>query len=593
MIKRILITEKQFKSILGEINEGGVIRNLNGTANVYFDSKTDDASNKDFDTRIFGSRNDILYGDNTLPRGKNFADKTMFSTYKYNMIVSALNYINSEDFSLPFDFSRIPNCSDAFRKSIITQIDKCQAEGIDVKRGLETYLSKEEGRLGMLLGMNQNKYERVYNSQDTDINFRYLLGKVPGTQIDVISLFTMNDFNFSDALKNGNIRQSEKINSMIGKKNIDYEYSLQKGAKPYKKMPITYDSNITPDIMNNFSLDDNTLNGDNSHFKKQYGYGGENGYTSITKFMDKSVLYAGNILRKIGFHPDFILSAPSSSKFNQYYCTNLSRKLNIPYINDFFKRNIINVRFDEETERKMVSMGADDGTILKIKHLLINALYGEISDEVKNTVMNFVTENGISFKEALRNYRGFTNVDKNFGVTILCNDICTEIINNNLTIDSTLVYKRMVERIIKNTSNNYSGKPVVQKHQREMSRIIRNVIGEERMKFLMFKIDLIFDKYDKSIKNGFTYIPKRFKITAIPQRFRNCIKNVYIVSDQYLNKQDNSLQNKFKNANFLIFDEDINSGATLKMVCDALQDLMDNHDSKIKCLVNAYSNSGF
>ena len=45
-------------------------------------------------------------------------------------------------------------------------------------------------------------------------------------------------------------------------------------------------------------------------------------------------------------------------------------------------------------------------------------------------------------------------------------------------------------------------------------------------------------------------------------------------------------------ANFLIFDDDMNSGATLKLVCDALQDKLDNSDNKIKCLVNGFSLNG-
>ena len=47
------------------------------------------------------------------------------------------------------------------------------------------------------------------------------------------------------------------------------------------------------------------------------------------------------------------------------------------------------------------------------------------------------------------------------------------------------------------------------------------------------------------------------------------------------------------NANDII-EEDINSGATLKLAIDALkQKLPENTDSNILCLVNAYSGSGF
>jgi hypoxanthine phosphoribosyltransferase len=51
---------------------------------------------------------------------------------------------------------------------------------------------------------------------------------------------------------------------------------------------------------------------------------------------------------------------------------------------------------------------------------------------------------------------------------------------------------------------------------------------------------------------------------------------------------------QYRNAKFLIFDEDINSGATLKIVIDALEEkLPENTENNMMCLVNAYSASGF
>ena len=86
---------------------------------------------------------------------------------------------------------------------------------------------------------------------------------------------------------------------------------------------------------------------------------------------------------------------------------------------------------------------------------------------------------------------------------------------------------------------------------------------------------------------------KRFKITQIKKQFRPFLNNVYIVADKYLN-QNNELFTRYKNAKFVIFDEDINSGATLKLAIDALKEkLPENTDNNILCLVNAYSGSGF
>jgi ligand-binding sensor protein len=74
--------------------------------------------------------------------------------------------------------------------------------------------------------------------------------------------------------------------------------------------------------------------------------------------------------------------------------------------------------------------------------------------------------------------------------------------------------------------------------------------------------------------------------------FRPFLSNIYIIADDYLNNGE--LMNRFKNAKFLIFDEDINSGATLKIVIDALTEkLPEQSSSNLMCLVNAYSGSCF
>ena len=85
---------------------------------------------------------------------------------------------------------------------------------------------------------------------------------------------------------------------------------------------------------------------------------------------------------------------------------------------------------------------------------------------------------------------------------------------------------------------------------------------------------------------------KRFKITSFKKMFRPFLSNLYIIADNYMSNGE--LMSRFKNAKFLIFDEDINSGATLKIVIDALEEkLPEQNSSNLLCLVNAFSNSGF
>ena len=66
----------------------------------------------------------------------------------------------------------------------------------------------------------------------------------------------------------------------------------------------------------------------------------------------------------------------------------------------------------------------------------------------------------------------------------------------------------------------------------------------------------------------------------------------FLMKKVILRIKNNELQNRYKNAKFLVFDEDINSGATLKLICDLLMDKVDNSENNIKCLVNAVSLGG-
>ena len=111
---------------------------------------------------------------------------------------------------------------------------------------------------------------------------------------------------------------------------------------------------------------------------------------------------------------------------------------------------------------------------------------------------------------------------------------------------------------------------------------------------LLQQVDAVIQQYSDKFIEGFSVNPnsKKFKIVDIEQRFRKCIHNIYVIADKELNQTTNQLLTKYQSANFLIFDDDMNSGATLKLVCDALQDKLDNSDNKIKCLVNGFSLNG-
>ena len=85
---------------------------------------------------------------------------------------------------------------------------------------------------------------------------------------------------------------------------------------------------------------------------------------------------------------------------------------------------------------------------------------------------------------------------------------------------------------------------------------------------------------------------KRVKVTQFQKQFRPFLHNVYIIADNYMS--NGQVMKQYQNAKFLIFDEDINSGATLKLCVDALEEKIPNaNEQNIMCLVNAYSAHGW
>ena len=158
---------------------------------------------------------------------------------------------------------------------------------------------------------------------------------------------------------------------------------------------------------------------------------------------------------------------------------------------------------------------------------------------------------------------------------------------NNDTITKHLLQNFFNETSKINTTKYNYAYLLAQIQQRTPKRIFDEVLQQ---------VLQIIQQYSEQLQErGYKlrFNTKRFKITQIKKQFRPFLNNVYIVADKYLN-QNNELFTRYKNAKFVIFDEDINSGATLKLAIDALKEkLPENTDNNILCLVNAYSGSGF
>ena len=555
----------------------------NGMLSMSVNQKNDNNSNKGsngVDTRVFGTKDDILNGKMLSKGGTPMANsKSLSQDYiSKNAAIQAYNAVINWVKGGRIGECVLPNGLDKMTETTINKwitSDFSDNRIIDLCKKSITRIEPDYNRLSMT-------YNRVSNSNDNNVA-RYITGLVPNTNVKYISLFSMNDFNFSDAIKHGTIRQNGNTDALLG---IDKDSRETDQNGNLKVLDIMYDKTITPNVAQNFSL-----NGvKDGHFKQQYGLNGGNEYSSVSQFLDKSVNYAAYALRKEGFSPDFIVSAPSSSSFNQYYCQNLSNKLGVKYVNDFFKRNVINVRYADGQD--LLSKGFSPKDVLEFESQAKNVAYNEIGYIVSEPIRKFISSNSNVF--------GNISLEKHSREKISLDEVfdCVMIYAYNTILESLNgdnISEHLVKNFLKEKKRLYSKQYDSKRIFDEVSFRIRTKIGIKVFNSLLMETMNLVLKYSDILKtNGYKlrFNIKRFKITSFKKMFRPFLSNLYIIADKYMSNGE--LMNRFKNAKFLIFDEDINSGATLKIVIDALEEKLPEQNSRnLLCLVNAFSNSGF
>lgn len=559
-------------------------KNDDGTINMSVNQRMDNNSNKgtnSVDTRVFGTKDDILNGKILTKTGKENQKSKSLQQYYDNRKAQIQFYNNVIDYVRNGRQGQLPYV-EGLDDTTWSAVKKWFDKGYSDNRIIDA-CKKSINRVNGDSVQTFSTYNRVSQAENPDKVARYITGIVPGTNVKYISLFSMTDFNFSDAIKHGTLRQNSNTDKLLGIGEKDRELDANGN---YKELNMTYDGNVKPNVAQNFSLN----NVKDGHFKQQFGLNGEGGYSSVSQFLDKSVNYAAYALKKEGFTPDILVSAPSSSDFNKYYCTNLSNKLGIKYISDFFKRNVVNVRYADGKD--LLSKGFSPKDVMEFESQAKNIAYNEIAYLVSEPIRKFINDyqsifNTISLQ---KHSREKTSLNDIFDCTMiyayrtilnsLQNDVVSEHLVKNFLSKQTKLYQK-----------SYDSTHIFN----EVSSRIKMKIGQKVFNNVLMETKNLVEQYSNLLKqNGYKlrFNLKRFKITSFKKQFRPFLSNLYVVADDYMN--NGQLMKQYRNAKFLIFDEDINSGATLKIVIDALEEkLPENTENNMMCLVNAYSASGF
>lgn len=246
-MRRIILTEEQFRKIFGE---GVNYSNQDGNFLVNINQDTTDKGNLSgnfVDTRAFGDRNSILYGDGTNNMNTNLSDTVLQRRAIITTMYNLINFIQSGRKGVIFTDKNLPSTT---KKAVETWLKTLSDDEI-INKATQTkndWLDTGKQKEGL--------YNRANTANYGEKIAKYTVFEIANTGVKCIALFSMRDFTFSDIVKNGELSPS---NPNI--KNPE-DYKLNQNGK----IDVRYDNGVIPDIEQNFSL----KNTNDWHYRTQY-----------------------------------------------------------------------------------------------------------------------------------------------------------------------------------------------------------------------------------------------------------------------------------------------------------------------------------
>lgn len=603
---KIIVTKPQFNRIVEGAEfynmkqDGAPMLGASAPIGMRINTKKTDIDNDGTDTRFLGTPDDIMYGDGSTS-SPNLYQQVQSAKRLKDFYEKVLEYYhNGQQGSFPQIPDDISFQTKAAMRRAMAKIDNAPD---NVKESMiENYISmwaKAYAKWQMYYNSYNSTFKNAQKAKENGKNVapRYSKGIVPQTDVEYFALFKIGSFNFSDAIKHGRVRQtSDEFDNLLGisKSERLTVPSLSRGKNPFTKIDVYYDDDNleTANAYNSrhtFSLP----NDDTDHQK--INAQSKNEYNSVQQFLDKSIIAANYVLTKENFKPDFIIAPPSSSKFNEHYCMRLSKKINAQYLPDFFEKNATEIVYDRESALKS---GLTTNDLIVFDMQINQAVRSEIGYICGKPISEFMDQNANLFKKirlakSSRNFAPFSLV-KQIYVNYI-NDLVYKYFESSDDLDAITNYViSAAKKVAIEDTHQITGydhdfllaqiKKVTNRHG-GMLRDANNTFAR-----LINETVRTVNYYRKRLTDGYkiNFNSSAFKIVKFDMRFRPFVTNLYVIARKNFNK-NHDLLSRYKNAKFLIFDEDLNSGGTLKNVISTLVgSLPANYNSaaNIKCLVN-------
>lgn len=407
-------------------------------------------------------------------------------------------------------------------------------------------------------GFNMNRQNILKNNKN---NLSYYKTVVPGTMTDVITLFPFKDFGGTELLK------ANRLSSY--NKTIKDIYKPQKGE----------------DIQAEFNTN------------------------SRDKFLNYSIEHAWKVLTRERFIPNYIICVPSTANFNEEYIAKLSSvKSSVQSYNAFIVKNWLNFRVNNEARKRIE------------KYLSYLQYTNPTDNRFNNTVDNVmrVLARGVS-NTALWMVSNVLN-EELFSQTNINEKYYNAFVKYFIFKLSAVhpLYNELLNTTIQKDSNIKQPIPGVLTPEKEKTIITR--LQEVFEPYLNGKTPLRVNisqiKYKKHAQAMTSLIPSgnfaekqnkndKTEKTIAGQLVRPLVVDVYIINEPQYEltvdgkrmmeemrfNQDNALNEKKRvelaHQKILIFDDDIDTGTSLKLTVGALNNALSEYginNTYVKCL---------
>jgi hypoxanthine phosphoribosyltransferase len=435
--------------------------------------------------------------------------------------------------------------------------------------------------------------------------------KLPGTNIDVISLFNFNNFAGTEVIKANRISlATEPMSKLYNQNKGGYLSTTFKGTEN-NRSPFDFEFN---DDFRGSIKDKNHIN-----------------YGSAQHFIHDVMIHGVNVLNAINYVPDFLICVPSSSSFNSEFIDKFSKQIGTCKSYDaFMVKNWLGYSIsdkDIETIKRHLSYlkytageKAWDDTVNVMEHTIkrgiANSFLYLISEQMqKHLNINNYSEKELNlilqfcFSQILEGPNGkqlsqFLKGVKPNQTTIKYK---ANFYIKNTTKDNK-IFQYIYNKLNNKTTINKVIENIIKESERSMLQHLPNKQNESKPIY----IDLNKIEYkDSEVQmtslfwGGAMQKNSKTQSKLSGQTLRPLMVSVYLVNEQeyVLTKQGEELINELKmlentqlnevekvemaNRKIMIFDDDMDTGASLKLCVNSLQKILNENNitnTSIKCL---------